>query len=496
MDWKKLKSGTDIRGTAIGENILLTDEAVTGAAKAFYAFVREKTGKNALRITVGHDSRISAERIKRAVIDALVSCGAEVLDFGLCSTPAMFMSTLQSTCDADGAVMITASHHPYDKNGLKFFLKTGGITGQELSHILSLAEQGNFMLTKQAGSVRKVHFLPEYAAILVELVRKRVGLEFPLQGLKVIVDAGNGAGGFFVDSVLKPLGADTEGSLYLNPDGYFPNHIPNPENAVAMQHISRAVIESDADFGIIFDTDVDRAAAVLKGGRELNRNKLIAMMSAIILEEQQGAVIVTDSVTNESLTSFIESKGGVHHRFKRGYRNVIDEAQRLCGEGKNAALAIETSGHAAFRENYFLDDGAYLIAMLLIELAKGRQRGDELQSLIADFVSPEEEAEIRFAIRCEDFAGYGRSVIESVADLLAQKEGWSSVPSHEGIRMHTDLYGGGSFVLRLSVHDPILPLNIESNLKGGCAEIAKDILSVINSFEKLDLQALKEYLGV
>ncbi|KAG2381180.1 uncharacterized protein HKW66_Vig0254970 [Vigna angularis] len=110
----------------------------------------------------------------------------------------------------------------------------------------------------------------------------------------------------------------------------FPNHIPNPEDKTAMKAITQAVLDNKADLGIIFDTDVDRSAAVDFTGREFNRNRLIALMAAIVLEEHPGTTIVTDSVTSDGLTTFIEKKlGGKHHRFKRGYKNVIDEAIRL-----------------------------------------------------------------------------------------------------------------------------------------------------------------------
>jgi phosphomannomutase len=131
-------------------------------------------------------------------------------------------------------------------------------------------------------------------------------------------------------SVLEPLGAVTRGSQFLEPDGMFPNHIPNPEDKKAMESITKAVLEQKADLGIIFDTDVDRAAAVDSSGRELNRNRLIALMAAIVLAEHPGTTVVTDSVTSDGLTTFIEGKlGGKHHRFKRGYKNVIDEGIRL-----------------------------------------------------------------------------------------------------------------------------------------------------------------------
>lgn len=142
MNLKHLKSGTDVRGTAVGydnsADIELTDEAVKRITAAFVMFLSAKTDKDKdeLTISVGHDSRVSAGRIKTAVIDILLSMGVNVKDCSLCSTPAMFMTTQLASCD--GAVQITASHHPWDRNGLKFFTKDGGLSSEELTKILDV----------------------------------------------------------------------------------------------------------------------------------------------------------------------------------------------------------------------------------------------------------------------------------------------------------------------------------------------------------------------
>jgi phosphomannomutase len=201
--------------------------------------------------------------------------------------------------------------------------------------------------------------------------------------------------------VLEPLGAVTRGSQFLEPDGMFPNHIPNPEDKKAMESITKAVLEQKADLGIIFDTDVDRAAAVDSSGRELNRNRLIALMAAIVLAEHPGTTVVTDSVTSDGLTTFIEGKlGGKHHRFKRGYKNVIDEGIRLNTIGEEAHLAIETSGHGALKENHWLDDGAYLMVKLLIKLAAAKASGEGHGSqVLSDLIGELKEADITTELR-------------------------------------------------------------------------------------------------
>ncbi|MBQ4617085.1 MAG: phosphomannomutase/phosphoglucomutase, partial [Clostridia bacterium] len=363
IDWKHFKSGTDIRGVAVdgvaGEPLDMTDEAVSTMARAFARWLANATGKKTsdLRIAVGRDSRISGPRLRDAVCAGLVQSGVTALDCGLASTPAMFMSTLDLPCD--GAIQLTASHHPFHRNGLKFFRPTGGLEGGDISAILALCEADDFV-DADGGEVIETSYMPRYAARLRTLICEGVNAEQydkPLAGFRIVVDAGNGAGGFYATEVLAPLGADIEGSQFLEPDGRFPNHIPNPEDAEAMRSVSEATVRAKADIGVIFDTDVDRAGCVDADGREINRNRLVALAAAIALENApKGSVVVTDSVTSDGLKTFIEETlDGKHCRFKRGYKNVINEAIRLCDEGQYAPLAIETSGHAALKENYFLD---------------------------------------------------------------------------------------------------------------------------------------------
>ena len=265
----------------------------------------------------------------------------------------------------------------------------------------------------------------------------------------------------------------------------------------AMEAITESVNLAKADLGIIFDTDVDRAGAVLSDGSELNRNRIIAMLAAILLREHPGTTIVTDSITSTGLAKFIEEKGGVHHRFKRGYRNVINESIRLNGLGQDSQLAIETSGHGAFKENYFLDDGAYIVTKLLIELARGKKEGYTLESMIASLEEPAESVEFRMNIKLEDFKAYGQQVIDELTAFAATKEGWSLAPSNfEGVRVNLDeAHGNGWFLLRLSLHDPLLPLNIESNSQGGAKMIAKELAGFIKGYDKLDAEKFLAYAG-
>ncbi|MBR4334362.1 MAG: phosphomannomutase/phosphoglucomutase, partial [Clostridia bacterium] len=299
-----LKSGTDVRGRALGDDAPLT-AAVTGRIGAAFVQWLKERGVDNPRIALGRDSRITGEMLLNACAEGCHQAGAQVETYGLCTTPAMYMSLITEGYGCDGAIMITASHHPYDRNGLKFFTKDGGIDSGDLDAILDIAES-DAPLLGNAGPVMRRDFLPVYCEQLKDRIRQGLDTDVqkPLLGLHVVVDAGNGAGGFYA-GLLEDLGAWVEGSQFLEPDGMFPHHIPNPENETAMASISAAVVNAEADLGVIFDTDCDRAAIVDRTGREINRNRLIALISAILLDKKPGCTIVTDSVTSSGLNQFI-----------------------------------------------------------------------------------------------------------------------------------------------------------------------------------------------
>ncbi len=502
--WKQFKSGTDIRGVASegvpGQEISLTDENIEKMAAGFVLWLEAFTKKDAsmLTVAVGHDSRISADRIQAAVTRSLTGGGVHVLDCGLASTPSMFMTTVDLGCD--GSIQITASHHPFNRNGLKFFTRSGGLDAPDIEQILLHAQEGGRPLPG-SGTVEKVDYMARYCANLREKIKSGVNAadyEHPLAGFKIVVDAGNGAGGFYARDVLAPLGANTDGSQFLEPDGTFPNHIPNPENEAAMQSVCAATIAAKADMGVIFDTDVDRGGAVDAKGDEINRNRLVAIASAIALEGNAGGTIVTDSITSSGLKTYIEETlGGKHHRFKRGYKNVINEAIRLNEAGVNCPLAIETSGHAALRENYFLDDGAYLVTKIIIKMAQLRAQGKTLEGLLLPLAEPAEAAELRFPILEENFRECGSRIISDLEAYAKNQPGWQIAPDNrEGIRISFGKENGdGWFLLRLSVHDPLMPLNVESDTPGGNRLIAEQLYGFLRTCSGLDISPLEKFIG-
>ena len=517
INYKALQNGSDIRGVALptiaDEPVNLTDEAIENIITGFAYLLSNKLHAplGDLRISVGRDSRLSGKHIAEVVCKTLQKIGVQALDTGLASTPAMFMSTKIDNFNCQGAIMITASHLPQNRNGFKFFSASGGVSKDTISKILEIAEQRdngvdlssslyeNQMRHEQGAysikPIEKIDIMSKYCEILRKQISVALGnTEKPLSGMKILVDAGNGVGGFYAENILQPLGANTSGSLYLEPDGTFPNHIPNPEKEEAVKDIIEQVKLKHADLALVFDTDVDRVAAIDENGKPMVRNGIIAVAASLIYKLYPASYVVTDSITSPELADFLNEKLGLRHfRYRRGYKNVIDKAKALIEEGKDCQLAIETSGHAAFKENYFLDDGAFLATKIVIETARLKREGLGVSSLISNLSEPAESVEYRLPINSQE------KDINKIGDsILLALKGWTEdegvnygatleEPNYEGVRIK---FPDGWLLLRMSLHDPIMPLNIESQTRGGVKNIISIIKPVLDIFTELDTDSL------
>lgn len=502
----KLQNGSDIRGIACegiaGENVNLTPQSALAIGQAFAVWLSRKTGKkpSACTIGIGTDSRITGPALKEQLVKGVLAQGTSVADCGMASTPAMFMSIVYQETQFDGSIMVTASHLPFNRNGFKFFDKDGGLEKADITSILEIAAELAPEITEAqinapvpTDNVSSFDLVSLYCANLCMKICDDVQSEVydePLKGLKIVVDAGNGAGGFFATKVLEILGADIEGSSYLDPDGTFPNHVPNPEDKIAMKAICESTVASNADLGLIFDTDVDRMSAVLSDGTPINRDSIIAMIAAILAKDNPGSTIITDSVTSDRLTDFLENKLGLKHLcYMRGYKNVINKCKELNASGINSPLAMETSGHGCLKENYYLDDGAYLAVKLVIALAKASKEGIKLDSLIKDLSVEYVAREVRFKILTEDFKSYGKEVL-AVFKERAENANYQLPDSFEGIRIRFSGDHTGWMLLRASLHDPVMVLNLEGQTEQDLAAITDIAKALVAGFDKLDISTL------
>ena len=507
-----LQNGSDIRGVAtdgiIGERVTLTEEKVGLLGAGFMTWLNEqpigavaKQGSRRLRVAIGMDSRLTGPQFMEVLQKTFCQMGADVLNCGLATTPAMLQSTLMDEIGADGAVMITVSgsNLSFNCNGLKFFCHGNEVSKEQLTAIVQQANQTQKIKeAEQKGNVHICNLLATYSRHLREKICEDLqpiaaNAARPLEGLKIIVDAGNGAGGFFVNRVLQPLGADTTGSQFLTPDGRFPNHTPDPEDYEAIRATVGAVEYAKADLGIIFDSDVDRAAIVDGKGRVINRNEFVAMAAAIVVEEHPDTSIVTDSITSTGLSTFVQQILGVHQcRYQRGYRNVIGEAIRKNNAGNPCWLAVETSGHAAFKENNFCDDAAYLATKVVIKMAQLKHEGKELYSLIERLPVALESKEYRLQILDSDFSRTAQQTLDGLRQYVSQVVGWDEVnQNHEGVRvMCNGTDESGWFLMRLSLHSPMLAINIEADVKGGIDTIVKKLKLFFRNYRSIDSTVL------
>lgn len=497
--WLALQNGSDIRGIAMGSETSLTSEAVRKIAVGFVYWLRKKyQSKDQLKIAVGFDGRLTGERIKDDLITVFTDQDIQVSDVDIATTPSLFMTTKYDDYLADGAVQITASHLPKEYNGLKFFTAEGGLNHGDITEILDYAYEAELpdRLEMNENLVEKRDLLGDYAKDLCQTIieeTKDAGFgDQPLKGRHIVVDAGNGAGGFFATQVIEKLGADITGSQFLDVDGHFPNHVPNPDNKEAMESLKEAVLKHQADMGIIFDTDVDRGAVMDRTGRSINRNNLIALASAIALKDSPGGVIVANSPVSSHAIHFVKELGGSIEPYISGYRNVINRCQILNEKGINSPLAIETSGHAAFRENHYLDDGAYLIAKILIADTNCRAENKEFTDLIDGLKEPVETEEIRFVLLANNYRQEGEQIIKDLLYFGQTNRDFELVPENkEGVRFNVHgQYGKGWFLLRMSLHEPKLVLQIENDEYGKVAKVKETLIPFFEQFDDLDRSAL------
>jgi len=355
--------------------------------------------------------------------------------------------------------------------------------------------------------------------------------QLPLAGLRIVLNAGNGSGSFF-QKVLHELGADVSFSINLTPDGTFPvgSGVPNPEYKPMIDETIQACENCIADLGIMLDTDADRCGLIVPCKKEdsssslikyeaLNRNRLIALLSVIFSSSSPGCTIVTDSVTSEGLSKFLKQTLGLNHvRYLKGYANVIGKAKELTETGQALVeMAIETSGHCAMRENGYLDDGTYTAVKVIGLLARVSRSSHDamhlsplststhprrpnlgLLTLIEELQEMEEVKELRMKVldgTMESTDYIFRVLLQCIEDGCTKTKGWMLDPENlEGIRVTVGM-DGAFFMLRKSLHDPILSLQVEGTSPETVrASIIQPLLQLVSEREKTQGFAMSQII--
>jgi len=354
----------DIRGIYPDQ---INEEVIFKIACAFAIFVKQYSGIEKPKIVIGHDIRESSEALNESLKKGLQGC--EVIDIGLCSTPLNFFANWHLKTNA--SVMITASHNPKEYNGLKLYLRD--VTA--LAEIDGIAKVKKIALTtdfqeKGRGSAQEIDLSDEY----IQYIAKDVG------NFKIAVDCGNGMAGPFFKKLADKINLKYEG-LYMEPDGSFPNHSPNPMDTETLKDLQELMKKEKFDLGVAFDGDGDRLRVLDKNGNPVRPDSLIGIFAKEFLMKSKK--VVFDTRVSRGVKEEIEERGGEVIKSAVGYPNIkrIMRKQEIFFGG-------ELSGHF-FWQDFCYSESPLLTLVRLLEIMENKSI-EELKKPFEGYFSPGE----------------------------------------------------------------------------------------------------------
>ncbi|NOZ64789.1 MAG: phosphomannomutase/phosphoglucomutase [Caldiserica bacterium] len=442
----------DIRGI-VGKDV--TEETAYLIGKAFGTYIQDKAGK---RVAVGRDVRLSSTSFKNSLVKGLLSTGCEVIDVGVVPTPVLYFSIYHF--GTDGGVMVTASHNPKEYNGFKICVGLFSIYGEEIQKIYRMIEEGSFREGK--GSVSEA----DPRAAYIKEITGKVKVE---KGLKIAADFGNGTAGEVATSLFQELGVELL-PLYTEPDGRFPNHLPDPTIPEYMRDLSELVKKENALLGIGFDGDGDRIGVVDEKGDIVWGDKLLGIFAKKVLKNLPGATIIMDVKCSQGVAEYIEKLGGKPLIWKTGH-SLIKEKMRETG----APLSGEMSGHMFFKDNYLGYDDAIFAAARLLEIISEEHK--PISELINEIPAYYSTPEIRVDCPEKEKA----RIVEDVKNYFSQK---FPVIDVDGIRFITPRGWG---LIRASNTQPILVLRFEAKGKEALEELKQQVKERFKKYPFLPL---------
>jgi len=419
----------DLRGRLPDE---FNEEIAYRVGRAFAVFL------GARRVVVGRDMRLSSPALADAVAHGITDAGADCFELGLCGTEEVYFATFHE--GMDGGVMVTASHNPADYNGLKFVREQARpLSGDAgLPEVRALAEAGAFPEPARRGSRRALNTRADYVAHLLGYVARDA-----LKPLRLVVNPGNGCAGPVLDA-LAPRLPFALLRMYAEPDGTFPNGIPNPllpENRAATAERVRA---AGADMGIAWDGDFDRCFLFDENGRFIEGYYIVGLLGAAFARREPGAKIVYDPRLTWNTVEMVRAAGGEPVMSKAGHAFI---KARMRAE--DAAYGGEMSAHHYFRDFAYCDSG--MIPWLLVAEMLGRT-GKPLSQLV-------DERMARYPASGE----INRALADAPAALAAverdYRDGALRVEHVDGVSIE---YPDWRFNLRASNTEPVVRLNVES----------------------------------
>jgi phosphomannomutase/phosphoglucomutase len=404
---------------------------------------------------LGRDCRLSSENYQDAVGLGIRSAGIDIIDIGLCATPMLYFAVRHFR--SDGGVMVTGSHNPPDFNGFKICIGPDTIYGDQIQDLRKIIESGDYIQGEGKSSSREIAGI--YQDYIFDHLKVR-------PGHRIVVDGGNGVGGFFALPLLRRYGCRVT-DIYCNPDGRFPNHFPDPTLPENLRDLTRLVLENGAEAGIAYDGDADRIGVITDRGEILWGDELLLLFSRAILKQNPGAAIIGEVKCSQKLYDDIVQKGGRAVMWKAGHSLIKGKMKE-----EKALLAGEMSGHIFFADRYFGFDDAIYASVRLLELLS--DSGKSLTDLLADVPRTFATPEIR--VDCPDRIKF--RVVEIVREHYRKTH---EIIEIDGVRVPFD---DGWGLLRSSNTQPVLVLRFEASTRERLETIRKEMESVLNDVLK------------
>jgi phosphomannomutase len=453
-----IKSISGIRGTiggTIGENLTPVD-AVKFAA-AYGSWIKNRNNGK-VKVVIGRDARISGEMISSLVSSTLVGLGIDVIDLGLSTTPTVEVAVPME--NAQGGIILTASHNPKQWNALKLLNEKGEfISGQDGKEVLAVAESDQFQFAEvdDLGTITKndSYLKKHIDAILdLDIVDKEA---IKQANISVVVDAVNSTGGVFVPAMLKALGVNQITELYCEPTGYFPhNPEPLPEH---LTDLSDKIKETGADLGITVDPDVDRLALVCEDGTMFGEEYTLVAVADFVLSRTPGATVSNLSSTR-ALRDITEAIGQEYHASAVGEVNVVEKMKAV-----NAVIGGEGNGGVIYPELHYGRDSLVGIALFLSHFAHKKLKASELRDSYPKYTISKNKIQLTPEIDVD-------AVLSTIADRYKNEE----VDTTDGVK----IYIGKEWVhLRKSNTEPIIRIYSESKDLDAANALANRIMKEI-----------------
>ena len=454
-DLNQIIKAYDVRGIYPDQLDADLARAVGAAFVQVLGISREAGGAGT--VVIGHDMRPSGPELVAAFADGVMAQGVDVIEIGLASTDGLYFAS--GHLDLPGA-MFTASHNPAQYNGIKLCRAGAAPVGQEsgLAEIKQLINDGWASdYAGPRGTLSQQNLADAYADYLRGLVDLR-----GIRPLKVVVDAGNGMGGYTVPIVLKNLPLDII-EMYFELDGSFPNHEANPIDPENLVDLQKAVIEHKADIGLAFDGDADRCFVVDEQGGIVSPSTLTALIAKRELDKHPGSNVIHNLITSWSVAEVVRENGGTPVRTRVGHSFI-----KATMAETNAVFGGEHSGHFYFRDFWRADSG--MLAALHAMAALGETpAGTKLSDVLSSYKRYVESGEINS--RVED----AQAVVAKIKATYGGREG-VSLDELDGLTVSGE---GWWFNVRASNTEPLLRLNAEAKTQEHMQSIVDDVLSLI-----------------